>query len=347
MPLDFAQSVAPACHDAAAVPRRARFGARHGGDGARRAEVLAAPVRPRMSKPSSSPRRPRSCPGEPITVALRLVLEKGWHTYWRNPGDSGLPTTLAWTLPAGVEAGPIEWPAPRVLPVGPLVNYGYEGDALHLVQLSAEEPRLGRARRLPLGARRLARVQGSVHSGRRGPDARVAGRGRRAAGSALGSGARRRARRAAAAACRMARHGGGPGHDDRGDVRAAGRGCRSRNDSLSSRTTRTGSIPPEPQPAAREGDAVVLKLPVAADALGSARQARRRGHRRRRIRHRARRDDRCRRDRQRRRRTARRAGGFPVLNLAPGGDRAAAREAMRSPSRSPSCPRSSAASSST
>src|SRR5206468_2097081 len=49
-------------------------------------------------------------PGEPTTVALRLVLEKGWHTYWRNPGDSGLPTTLAWTLPPGVEAGPIEWP---------------------------------------------------------------------------------------------------------------------------------------------------------------------------------------------------------------------------------------------
>ena len=74
-------------------------------------------------------------PGEPITVALRLVLEKGWHTYWRNPGDSGLPTTLAWTLPPGVEAGPIEWPAPRMLPVGPLVNYGYEDVALHLVEI--------------------------------------------------------------------------------------------------------------------------------------------------------------------------------------------------------------------
>ena len=48
-------------------------------------------------------------PGEPLTVALRLSMEKGWHTYWRNPGDSGLPTTLAWNLPAGVEAGPIAW----------------------------------------------------------------------------------------------------------------------------------------------------------------------------------------------------------------------------------------------
>ncbi len=74
-------------------------------------------------------------PGQPITVALRLVLEKGWHTYWQNPGDSGLPTTLAWALPAGIEAGPIQWPAPRMLPVGPLVNYGYEGVALHLVEI--------------------------------------------------------------------------------------------------------------------------------------------------------------------------------------------------------------------
>jgi thiol:disulfide interchange protein DsbD len=75
-------------------------------------------------------------PGEPLTVALRLKIEDGWHTYWRNPGDSGLPTTLAWTLPAGVAAGPIEWPAPHALPAGPLVNYGYEGDALHLVELT-------------------------------------------------------------------------------------------------------------------------------------------------------------------------------------------------------------------
>ena len=77
-------------------------------------------------------------PGEPITVALRLAMEKGWHTYWRNPGDSGLPTTLAWKLPAGIEAGPIEWPAPRELPVGPLVNYGYEGEVLHLVELKPQ-----------------------------------------------------------------------------------------------------------------------------------------------------------------------------------------------------------------
>jgi thiol:disulfide interchange protein/DsbC/DsbD-like thiol-disulfide interchange protein len=74
-------------------------------------------------------------PGEPVVVALRLAMERGWHTYWRNPGDSGLPTTLAWTLPQGIEAGPIEWPAPRLLPAGPLVNYGFDGELLLPVEL--------------------------------------------------------------------------------------------------------------------------------------------------------------------------------------------------------------------
>lgn len=75
-------------------------------------------------------------PGAPTTVALRLQMDRGWHTYWQNPGDSGLPTTLAWTLPSGLSAGPILWPSPRALPVGPLVNYGYEGEALLLTEIA-------------------------------------------------------------------------------------------------------------------------------------------------------------------------------------------------------------------
>lgn len=74
-------------------------------------------------------------PGTTATVVLRLAIASGWHTYWRNPGESGLPTTLAWRLPSGWTAGAIEWPAPHRLPAGPLVNYGYEGDALHLVPI--------------------------------------------------------------------------------------------------------------------------------------------------------------------------------------------------------------------
>ncbi|WP_393937333.1 protein-disulfide reductase DsbD domain-containing protein [Piscinibacter sakaiensis] len=64
-------------------------------------------------------------------MGLRLQHIPHWHTYWRNPGDSGLPTTLNWTtLPPGVQPGEIAWPAPQRLPIGPLVNYGYEGDLL-------------------------------------------------------------------------------------------------------------------------------------------------------------------------------------------------------------------------
>ena len=53
-----------------------------------------------------------------------------WHTYWKNPGDSGLATSLSWTLPAGFAAGEIVWPTPQQLPVGPLMNFGYEGTLL-------------------------------------------------------------------------------------------------------------------------------------------------------------------------------------------------------------------------
>ena len=75
-------------------------------------------------------------PGQTATLALRLKIRDHWHTYWRNPGDSGLPTTLAWKLPDGASAGQIQWSAPKALPAGPLVNYGYEGEVFHLVDIS-------------------------------------------------------------------------------------------------------------------------------------------------------------------------------------------------------------------
>ena len=81
------------------------------------------------------PERTAFVPGSATTVALRLKMADGWHTYWRNPGDSGLPTTIAWALPPSVTAEPLAWPAPRALPVGPLVNYGYEGEVLLLTEL--------------------------------------------------------------------------------------------------------------------------------------------------------------------------------------------------------------------
>jgi thiol:disulfide interchange protein DsbD len=68
-----------------------------------------------------------AAPGSTVWVAVVQTLDKGWHTYWRNPGDAGEPASLGWTLPAGWRAGEIVWQTPRRLPVGPVMNYGYEG----------------------------------------------------------------------------------------------------------------------------------------------------------------------------------------------------------------------------
>ncbi len=69
-------------------------------------------------------------PGGQAYVAIRQSIAKGWHTYWRNPGDSGEATSVKWTLPTGWSAGDLVWPAPLRLPLGPLMNYGYVGQVL-------------------------------------------------------------------------------------------------------------------------------------------------------------------------------------------------------------------------
>jgi len=76
-------------------------------------------------------------PGGTITVALEEKIAPGWHTYWKNPGDAGAPTDIQWTLPPGWKAGPIQWPRPKRLPVGPLMDYGYEGTPWLLTTLTA------------------------------------------------------------------------------------------------------------------------------------------------------------------------------------------------------------------
>ena len=82
-------------------------------------------------------------PGHPFTVALRLVQQPHWHTYWVNPG-TGLATTIAWKLPPGWKAGEIQWPAPKVLTDKEknVTGNGYEGDLLLPVVLTppADQP---------------------------------------------------------------------------------------------------------------------------------------------------------------------------------------------------------------
>jgi thiol:disulfide interchange protein DsbD len=74
-------------------------------------------------------------PGAPVWVGLQITHQPEWHTYWKNAGDSGLPTEMTWTLPAGVSTGEIAWPVPRKIPVGNLANYGYENTVLLPVPL--------------------------------------------------------------------------------------------------------------------------------------------------------------------------------------------------------------------
>ncbi len=84
-------------------------------------------------------------PGRPFTLALKLKMQEGWHTYWRYPGDSGLPTAIAWRLPQGYRAGEIQWPSPSLIRGRETVGYGYEGEVLLLSELEAPAQAKGRA----------------------------------------------------------------------------------------------------------------------------------------------------------------------------------------------------------
>jgi len=77
--------------------------------------------------------------GQPLWVGLELKHQAEWHTYWRNPGDSGLPTQLELNLPAGITAGPVMWPLPHKLKAGHLTNYGFENTVLLAVPLTVSQ----------------------------------------------------------------------------------------------------------------------------------------------------------------------------------------------------------------
>jgi thiol:disulfide interchange protein DsbD len=68
-----------------------------------------------------------AAPGSTAVVAVKQTIRPEWHTYWRNPGDSGGPTTLTWTLPQGAQAGDIVWPVPERQRIAGMMNYGYSG----------------------------------------------------------------------------------------------------------------------------------------------------------------------------------------------------------------------------
>ena len=78
---------------------------------------------------------PEAAARQPVWLGLQISHAPDWHTYWKNAGDSGMPTELHWALPPGVLAGDIAWPLPRKIPIGQLANYGYDGTVLLPVPL--------------------------------------------------------------------------------------------------------------------------------------------------------------------------------------------------------------------
>ena len=80
---------------------------------------------------------PQIAAGGTLQAGLVLTLEEGWHVYWVNAGDSGEPPAVKWTLPAGITAAPMQFPPPSRLPLGPLMDYGYEDQVAYPILLTA------------------------------------------------------------------------------------------------------------------------------------------------------------------------------------------------------------------
>lgn len=91
-------------------------------------------------------------PGEPFWVALEMQLAPGWHTYWENPGDTGIPTTLRWDVPNGFTAGPVHWPVPERVELAGLMNFAYSGKVYFPVPITPPSQLTGKTYTLTLAA---------------------------------------------------------------------------------------------------------------------------------------------------------------------------------------------------
>jgi thiol:disulfide interchange protein len=91
-------------------------------------------------------------PGQPFWVGLHFQIKQGWHTYWKNPGDSGAAPTITWTLPTGFSAGELVYPYPKRLPFSGLMNFGYEDEVMMLSQITTPA-NLSRNKPIQLNAR--------------------------------------------------------------------------------------------------------------------------------------------------------------------------------------------------
>ena len=101
--------------------------------------VFAAPIQADYATVELISEYDAVVPGQSFDLAVRFDLEEHWHIYWKNPGASGLSTTIDWVLPESIEAGEVRWPAPERIQLGGLMNYGYEEEAVFIVTLQAPE----------------------------------------------------------------------------------------------------------------------------------------------------------------------------------------------------------------
>lgn len=87
-----------------------------------------------------------SCqPGKPVPVGIKLKIDPGWHSYWINPGEGGMPLSAKWTLPEGWKAGELQHPVPKRFMTGELPGFGYEGEAVYRVDLTPPAGATGEA----------------------------------------------------------------------------------------------------------------------------------------------------------------------------------------------------------
>jgi len=100
------------------------------------AAVHAAPVATEHTEVELLAEQDAIVPGQPFWVAYRLEANPGWHTYWRNPGDSGLPSAIAWQLPEGWQVGELHWPYPELISTPPFATHAYHGEVLLLAQIT-------------------------------------------------------------------------------------------------------------------------------------------------------------------------------------------------------------------
>lgn len=75
-------------------------------------------------------------PGEAFAVALRLLMDEGWHSYWQNPGDAGTPASIDWSLAPGFQADSMRWPYPERIAAPPLMSFGYRDEVLLIVEIT-------------------------------------------------------------------------------------------------------------------------------------------------------------------------------------------------------------------